>query len=74
MRVPAHKAAVVHERCETCWERWGRELWRFSCVCSGHVKLTFQCPGTLARDVDPKSLPITPPKKTKSKSKRILAS
>lgn len=31
--------------CQTCARKYGKELWEGSCVCSGHVSLTFEMPG-----------------------------
>lgn len=53
--------------CQVCASRWMRQLWENSCVCSGHVNLTFTMPGVLpeAKHKIEKKVVVEQPKKPK---------
>lgn len=38
------QSSLPPEFCPQCWDRWNRQLWPTSCVCTGHVSLQFNIP------------------------------
>lgn len=50
--------------CQTCAKKYMRQLWEGSCICTGHVSLSFQMPGSgVSMPVleTPKSTAVTKP-------------
>jgi hypothetical protein len=38
------RESIPSEFCPTCWDKYNRQLWAGSCICTGAVSLMFKVP------------------------------